>query len=154
MCRYFSVPNNQDNITELLLLQITFHFSECLLSMVHSLIASVNRSAGRLAVSVSLVASLWSASNGVNAIQRGLRKISGRAGTFLKQRGAALLITVNAIVIVVKTITTASSALSERLTFVILEFPPFKMYIRGVFSCGRQILKNPKSKITRRNPAE
>ena len=38
MCRYFSVPNNQDNITELLLLQITFHFSECLLSMVHSLI--------------------------------------------------------------------------------------------------------------------
>ena len=38
MCRYLSVPNNQDNITELLLFQVTFHFSEGLLSMVHSLI--------------------------------------------------------------------------------------------------------------------
>lgn len=38
VCRYLSVPDNQNNITELLLFQVTFHFSEGLLSMVNSLI--------------------------------------------------------------------------------------------------------------------
>ena len=62
--------------------------------MLHSLIANVNRQRGSLAVSVSVVASLWSASNGVNAIQMGLSKISGTGGSFFRQRSAALLYTV------------------------------------------------------------
>lgn len=63
-------------------------------SMLHSVIANVNRQAGSLAISVSVVASLWSASNGVNAIQMGLSKISGTGGSFLRQRSAAMLYTV------------------------------------------------------------
>lgn len=62
-------------------------------SMTHSLIANVNRQAGSLAVSVSVLVALWSASNGVNAIQLGLCKISGTGGSQLKQRAAALLYT-------------------------------------------------------------
>ena len=62
-------------------------------SMLHSVIANVNRQAGSLAVSVSVVASLWSASNGVNAIQMGLCKISGTGRRFLRQRGVSLLFT-------------------------------------------------------------
>ena len=38
MCRDLSVPDNQDDVTELLLFQVTFHFPEGLLSMVNSLI--------------------------------------------------------------------------------------------------------------------
>lgn len=63
-------------------------------SMTHSVVTNVNRQAGSLAVSVSLVVSLWSASNGVNAIQLGLCKISGTGGSQLKKRAAALLYTV------------------------------------------------------------
>ena len=63
-------------------------------SMLHSIIANVNRQAGSLAVSVSVVATLWSASNGVNAIQMGLSKISGTGGSYLRQRSAAMLYTV------------------------------------------------------------
>ena len=63
-------------------------------SMLHNIIANVNRQAGSLAVSVSVVATLWSASNGVNAIQMGLSKISGTGGSYLRQRGAAMLYTV------------------------------------------------------------
>ncbi|MBR1565199.1 MAG: YihY/virulence factor BrkB family protein [Oscillospiraceae bacterium] len=63
-------------------------------SMLHNIIANVNRQAGSLAVSVSVVATLWSASNGVNAIQMGLSKISGRGGSYLRQRSAAMLYTV------------------------------------------------------------
>ena len=62
-------------------------------SMLHSVIANVNRQAGSLAVSVSVVASLWSASNGVNAIQMGLCKISNTGRRFLRQRGVSLLFT-------------------------------------------------------------
>ena len=62
-------------------------------SMIHSIIANVNRQAGSLAVSVSVLVSLWSASNGVNAIQLGLCKISGTGGSQLRQRLAALLYT-------------------------------------------------------------
>ena len=62
-------------------------------SMLHSVIANVNRQAGTLAVSVSVVASLWSASNGVNAIQMGLCKISNTGRRFLRQRGVSLLFT-------------------------------------------------------------
>lgn len=62
-------------------------------SMLHSIIANVNRQAGTLAVSVSVVASLWSASNGVNAIQMGLCKISNTGRRFLRQRGVSLLFT-------------------------------------------------------------
>lgn len=62
-------------------------------SMVHNLIANVNRQTGSLAVSVSAVVSLWSASTGVNAIQLGLCKISGTGGSFFKRRAAALLYT-------------------------------------------------------------
>ena len=62
-------------------------------SMLHNIIANVNRRAGTLAISVSLIASLWSASNGVSAIQLALRKISGRGGSFFRRRAAALLYT-------------------------------------------------------------
>ena len=62
--------------------------------LVHNLIINVNRQAGSLAVSVSLIVSLWSASNGVNAIQMGLCKISGTGGSFLQRRAAAMLYTV------------------------------------------------------------
>ncbi len=62
-------------------------------SMIHVVIANVNRQAGSLAVSVSVLVSLWSASNGVNAIQLGLCKISGTGGSQLRQRAAALLYT-------------------------------------------------------------
>ena len=62
-------------------------------SMLHNIIANVNRQAGSLAVSVSVVATLWSASNGVNAIQMGLSKISGAGGNYLRQRSAAMLYT-------------------------------------------------------------
>ena len=48
--------------------------------LLHTLITNVNRQAGSLAISLSLVASLWSASNGVNAIQMGFCKISGTGG--------------------------------------------------------------------------
>ena len=63
-------------------------------SMLHNIITNVNRQAGSLAVSVSVVATLWSASNGVNAIQMGLSKISGTGGSYLRQRSAAMLYTV------------------------------------------------------------
>ena len=62
-------------------------------NMLHSIITNVNRKAGTLAISVSLIASLWSASNGVSAIQLALRKISGRGGSFFRRRAAALLYT-------------------------------------------------------------
>ena len=63
-------------------------------SMLHNIIANVNRQTGSLAISLSVVASLWSASNGVNAIQMGLCKISGTGGSFFRQRSAAMLYTV------------------------------------------------------------
>ena len=62
-------------------------------TMFDTVIANVNRRAGTLAVSVSVVASLWSASAGVAAIQAGLQKISGTGGSFIRKRGAALLYT-------------------------------------------------------------
>ena len=62
-------------------------------SMLHTIILNVNRRAGTLAISLSLAASLWSASNGVSAIQLALRKISGRGGSFFRRRAAALLYT-------------------------------------------------------------
>lgn len=61
--------------------------------MVHVLITNVNRKAGSLAISVSLLVSLWSASNGVNALQIGLHKISGKSGSFVRDRAAAMLYT-------------------------------------------------------------
>ena len=61
--------------------------------MVHVLITNVNRKAGSLAISVSLLVSLWSASNGVNALQMGLHKISGKSGSFVRDRAAAMLYT-------------------------------------------------------------
>ena len=63
-------------------------------SLLHNIISNVNRQTGSLAVSVSVVATLWSASNGVNAIQMGLSKISGTGGNYLRQRSAAMLYTV------------------------------------------------------------
>lgn len=62
-------------------------------SMLHTVILNVNRRAGTLAISLSLAASLWSASNGVSAIQLALRKISGRGGSFFRRRAASLLYT-------------------------------------------------------------
>ena len=62
-------------------------------TLMTTVIANVNRKAGQLAVSVSVLASLWSASNGVAAIQAGLHKLSGAGGSFVKKRGAALLYT-------------------------------------------------------------
>ena len=62
-------------------------------TLFETVIANVNRRAGTLAVSVSVIASLWSASAGVAAIQDGLQKISGTGGSFIRKRGAALLYT-------------------------------------------------------------
>ena len=62
-------------------------------TLFQTVIANVNRRAGTLAISVSVVASLWSASAGVAAIQAGLQKISGTGGSFVKKRAAALLYT-------------------------------------------------------------
>ena len=62
-------------------------------TLMSAVIANVNRKAGQLAVSVSVLASLWSASNGVAAIQAGLHKLNGAGGSFVKKRGAALLYT-------------------------------------------------------------
>lgn len=62
-------------------------------SMVHNLIVNVNRRTGTLAVSVSAAVTLWSASNGVNAIQLGLCKISGESRSFLRKRLTALFYT-------------------------------------------------------------
>ena len=62
-------------------------------TLMSAMIANVNRRAGQLAISVSVLASLWSASNGVAAIQAGLHKLSGAGGSFVKKRGAALLYT-------------------------------------------------------------
>ena len=62
-------------------------------TLMTAMIANVNRRAGQLAISVSVLASLWSASNGVAAIQAGLHKLSGAGGSFVKKRGAALLYT-------------------------------------------------------------
>ena len=62
-------------------------------TLMTAMIANVNRRAGQLAISVSVLASLWSASNGVAAIQAGLHKLSGADGSFVKKRGAALLYT-------------------------------------------------------------
>lgn len=36
--RYLAIPSNQDNITELLLLQVALHFPEGLLCVVNSLV--------------------------------------------------------------------------------------------------------------------
>lgn len=79
------------------------HFREVLMELLPDIpqvqtltdmvIANVNRRAGQLAVSVSVLASLWSASNGVAAIQAGLHKLNGADGSFVKKRGAALLYT-------------------------------------------------------------
>ena len=38
MCRYLAIPSNQDNVTELLLLQVALHLSESLLRVVNSLV--------------------------------------------------------------------------------------------------------------------
>lgn len=38
MCRYLAIPSNQDNITELLLLQVALHLSEGLFRVVNSLV--------------------------------------------------------------------------------------------------------------------
>lgn len=38
MCRYLAIPSNEDNVTELLLLQVALHLSEGLLCMVNSLV--------------------------------------------------------------------------------------------------------------------
>ena len=46
-------------------------------ALVHGIISNVNRQAGTLAISLSAIATLWSASTGVNALQAGLCKISG-----------------------------------------------------------------------------
>ena len=77
---------------EVILLEILPDIQE-LRSLLHNIIANVDRQAGTLAVSVSAIASLWSASNGVNALQMGLCKINGSSGSFIKRRVAALLYT-------------------------------------------------------------
>ena len=60
-------------------------------ALVHGIISNVNRQAGTLAISLSAIATLWSASTGVNALQTGLCKISGSSGSFIKRRAMALL---------------------------------------------------------------
>ena len=62
-------------------------------ALVHGIISNVNRQAGTLAISLSAIATLWSASTGVNALQAGLCKISGSSGSFIKRRAMALLYT-------------------------------------------------------------
>ena len=62
-------------------------------TLMETMVKNVNRRAGTLAVSVSVLASLWSASNGVSAIQLGLQKISGTAKSFVLKKLTALLFT-------------------------------------------------------------
>ncbi len=62
-------------------------------ALIHGIISNVNRQAGTLAISLSAIATLWSASTGVNALQAGLCKISGSSGSFIKRRAMALLYT-------------------------------------------------------------
>ena len=52
-------------------------------TLFETVIANVDRKTGTLAISASAIASLWSASSGVLAIQSGLQKISGTGGSFL-----------------------------------------------------------------------
>ena len=77
---------------EAILLELLPDIQE-LRSLLHNIITNVDRQAGTLAVSVSAIASLWSASNGVNALQMGLCKINGSGGSFIKRRVTALLYT-------------------------------------------------------------
>ena len=62
-------------------------------SLTHNVITNVNRKAGTLAISISAVATLWSASNGVNAIQLGLRKLCGADSSAIHSRLKSLLYT-------------------------------------------------------------
>ncbi|MBQ9686027.1 MAG: YihY/virulence factor BrkB family protein [Oscillospiraceae bacterium] len=64
-------------------------------SMIHSIVYNLTRVSGGLVASISAVTSLWSASNGVSAIQISMQKIQhgGKAG-MLRNRAYALLYTV------------------------------------------------------------
>lgn len=63
-------------------------------SMVNDLINLVNPQTGTVVVSVSLLSLLWSASNGVFAIQEGLMRISAHKKSVVRNRLAAMVYTV------------------------------------------------------------
>lgn len=69
-------------------------------SMLDGVIRNLNAQSGGLIASVSAVTTLWSASNGVSAIQTGLEQISGQPKSGLKGKPKALLFTILFILLV------------------------------------------------------
>lgn len=63
MCRYLAIPSNQDNITELLLLQVALHFPEGLLCMVNSLVEFLRATWIHVTVGWQGVAGPWQSVN-------------------------------------------------------------------------------------------
>lgn len=63
-------------------------------SMVSGMIRNLNAQSGGLVASLSALTTLWSASNGVSAIQTGLEQISGQPKSGLKGKPKALAVTV------------------------------------------------------------
>ncbi len=63
-------------------------------SMLTEMIRNLNRQSGGLVASVSALTTLWSASNGVSAIQASLQKLEGNKRSSIKGKPSALLFTV------------------------------------------------------------
>jgi len=62
--------------------------------MLNELLEQVSPQKGTLVVSISLIALLWSASNGVSALQIGMMRISGTRQSAIRQRLSAMVYTV------------------------------------------------------------
>ena len=69
-------------------------------SMLSNIITSLNRQSSTLVASVSALTTLWSASNGVTAIQQGLEKANGIRRPSIKGKPAALLFTLGYILFI------------------------------------------------------
>lgn len=59
VCRYLAIPSNQDNVTELLLLQVALHLSEGLFCMVNSLVEFLRAARIHVTVGWQGVADSW-----------------------------------------------------------------------------------------------
>ena len=69
-------------------------------SLTSDLLSRVNPRSGTVVVSISILTMLWSASNGVTALQLGLMRISGTEQSVIRRRISALLYTVLFIVLI------------------------------------------------------
>lgn len=68
--------------------------------LANDLLSRVNPQAGTIVISISLLTMLWSASNGVSALQLGLMKISGTEQSVIRRRFSALIYTVLFVVLI------------------------------------------------------